>query len=259
MASHQYPEELRKLAQSYTFKNEKMKSEALVILVHGFGASATETRPLGNFLYAQGYDVIGVLLKGHGTKPEDMDEVSWEEWIDDIRNAYNDNQSEYKQIFIGGVSMGGAVSLYSATELNFDGVFTVSAFYHRSKTLTFVAWFLSLFGAHRPRNESRIQWYLEKNLFSYPEDSLHAANQLYKMLRSLHNKINEIDVPVLIVHSKEDETAVPEGAEEIFEDLKTDKKELFFLPKGDHILTVDPIAQEAFSKILSFLNDLKEN
>ena len=99
---------------------------------------------------------------------------------------------------------------------------------------------------------------MENNLFSYSEDSTPAANQLYKMLKILHKKVGEINVPVLIIQSKEDRTAKPEGAEELFEDLKANK-ELFFVQKGDHILTVDPHKQEAFDKILLFLEDIVKN
>lgn len=258
MLTDVYPERLRELAKSYYFKNDKKQSKNLIILVHGFGASATETRLLGEFLYSEGYDVKGVLLKGHGTKPDDMDNVRWEEWIGNIQEAYDEYTPKYTNIFVGGVSMGGALALYSSTQMKFKAIFTISAFYHLSKTSSFTAWFLSLFGAHKQKNEERIKWYVENNLFSYSEDSIPAASQLYKMLRILHRKVDEINVPVLIIQSEEDITAKPEGAEELYEDLKT-KKELFFVQKGDHILTVDPHKQEVFDKILSFLGEMVES
>ena len=95
-------------------------------------------------------------------------------------------------------------------------------------------------------------------MFSYPEDSLAAANQLYTMLKTLHKEVDKIDIPVLIVQSKEDKTSKPEGADQLFEDLKTEK-ELFFVQKGDHILTVDSHKQEVFDKILSFLGKKEKN
>ena len=258
MSTVQYPERLKELAKSYYFENTKKKSKNLIILVHGFGASATETRPLGEFLHSQGYDVKGILLKGHGTKPDDLDNVNWEEWIGNIQEVYNEYASKYTNIFVGGISMGGALALYSSTQMKFKAIFTINAYYHLSKTLSFATWFLSLFVTYKQRSETRIKWYVENNLFAYSEDSTPAANQLYKMLKILHKKVDKINVPVLIIQSKEDRTAKPEGAEELYEDLKT-KKELFFVKKGDHILTVDPHRQEAFDKILSFLGDIVKN
>ena len=258
MPTDPHSERLKELAKSYYFKNNKKKSKNLIILVHGFGASATETRPLGEFLYSGGYDVKGILLKGHGTKPDDMDNVSWEEWIGNVQEAYEEYTSKYTNIFVGGISMGGALALYSSTQIKFKAIFTINAFYQLSKTASFTTWFLSLFGVHRRRNKARIKWYVENSLFSYSEDSTPAANQLYKMLKTLHKKVDEINVPVLIIQSKEDRTSKPEGAEELYKDLKT-KKELFFVQKGDHILTVDQHRQEAFDKILLFLGDMVKN
>ena len=164
MSTVQYPERLKELAKSYYFKNTKKKSKNLVILVHGFGASATETRPLGEFLFSEGYDVKGILLKGHGTKPDDMDNVSWEEWIGNIREVYDEYCSKYPNIFVGGVSMGGALALYSSTQMKFKAIFTINAFYHLSKTMSFATWFLSLFDSHKQKNEAiaRIGFYLRK-------------------------------------------------------------------------------------------------
>ena len=258
MATNKHPERLRELAKSYYFQNTKKKSKNIIILVHGFGASATETLPLGEFLYSEGYDVKGLLLKGHGTKPADMDNIRWEEWIGNIQEAYDVYAPKYTNVIVGGISMGGALALYSSTQMKFKAIFTINAFYHLSKTMSFATWLLSIFGTHRQRNEARIKWYVENNLFSYSEDSTPAANQLYKMLKTLHTKVDEINVPVLIIQSKEDKTAKPEGAKELFEDLKT-KKELFFVQKGDHILTVDPHRQEVFDKILSFLGEMVKN
>ena len=128
MPTDKYPKKLKELAKAYYFTDTKKKSKKLVILVHGFGASATETRPLGEFLHSKGYDVKGVLLRGHGTKPDDMDNVQWEEWIEDIQKAYDEYAPKYTTVFLGGISMGGALTLYSATKMKFDAVFTISPF-----------------------------------------------------------------------------------------------------------------------------------
>ena len=54
MSSKHDPEVLKKLAQPYYYQAETNESNTLVILVHGFGASATETRPLGEYLRSKG-------------------------------------------------------------------------------------------------------------------------------------------------------------------------------------------------------------
>ena len=36
-------------------------------------------RLLGDHLHQEGYTVLGVLLPGHGTKPEDLNETKWQD------------------------------------------------------------------------------------------------------------------------------------------------------------------------------------
>ncbi|MCE7743024.1 MAG: alpha/beta fold hydrolase [Candidatus Heimdallarchaeota archaeon] len=249
-----FPERLKELAQPYFYKAENNHTKTLVILVHGFGASATETRPLGEFLCKNGYDIFGVLLSGHGTVSKDLDNISWKDWYQDIEDAYLQNSEKYEHVFIGGLSLGGALALYTATKLDFEGIFTINALYRFKRIWTLFSWIAHFFKLHRPRNLERVKWYVENDLFAYQDDSTYASYQILKFLRFLHVEIRKIEIPALIIQSQEDKTINPQSAEWIFADLKT-KKELMQLEKGDHILTVDENKDIAFEKILGFLKN----
>jgi carboxylesterase len=247
------PDRLRELAKPYFFKAEKDNvTNTLIILVHGFGASATETRPLGKYLCKQGYDIFGVLLTGHGTDSKELDSVKWLDWYESIAKVYLECSDKYQNVFIGGISLGGALSLYSATKLKFDGLFTINSLYRFSRRITPLIWLLHNFKIHRPRNVERIKWYVEHDLFAYQDDSTYAAYQIIRFLHVLHKRMNQIDIPTLIIQSEEDRTINPKSAEWIYESLKTEK-ELVQLPHGDHILTVDEHREEAFVKIGKFI------
>ncbi len=243
---------LRKLAQPYYFKSGTNASKTLVILVHGFGASATETRPLGEYLQSKGYDVAGILLEGHGTSPRDLDNIKWEDWFENIKEAYDKNIENYDNLFIGGTSLGGALSLYASSKLDFKGIFTVNALYRYSFIYKILAQFLQIFRFHKPRNPTRIEWYLEKGLFAYHEDCTHAAYEVMKFLKILNKRMKLIEIPALIIQSLTDKTVSPKSGEWISNDLQTDK-ELLLISEGDHILTVDPNRQVAFEKIDEFI------
>ena len=249
-----FPERLKELAKPYFYKAEKNDSKTLVILVHGFGASPTETRPLGEFLCNNGYDISGVLLSGHGTVSKDLDNIHWKDWYKDIEKIYLEHTEKYEHVFIGGLSLGGALALYTASKLKFDGIFTINALYRFKRTWTIFAWIAHFFKLHRPRDLERVKWYVENDLFAYQDDSTYAAYQILKLLRFLHVEIKKIKIPALIIQSQEDKTINPQCAEWIFNDLRTEK-ELMQLEKGDHILTVDDNKDVAFEKILGFLEN----
>src|SRR5665811_713155 len=52
-----------------------------IVLLHGFTASPVEVRQLADFLNAQGYTASGPLLPGHGTHPDDLNRVKFEDWV----------------------------------------------------------------------------------------------------------------------------------------------------------------------------------
>ena len=83
-----------------------------VLLIHGWTGSPPEMRPLGEYLAARGLVVYGPLLPGHGTRPEDMLTVDGADWTRAVRAALDEIHAECDTVFIGGLSMGGLLTLY---------------------------------------------------------------------------------------------------------------------------------------------------
>src|SRR3954462_695769 len=48
------------------------KTSRSILMVHGYTDSPYYVRSLADEFYAQGYNVVAILLPGHGTKPEDL-------------------------------------------------------------------------------------------------------------------------------------------------------------------------------------------
>lgn len=247
---------LSELAQPYYVKSGNNPTKSLIILVHGFGASATETRPIASYLQNCGYDSTGILLTGHGSNPCNLLSVKWNDWFLDIKQTYHKYSSSYDNIFIGGVSLGGSLSLYSATKMDFAGVFTINALYKFSLFQRLVLPIFSCFKITLKRSEERIKWYEENKLFSYPVDVLPAAYQVSKFLNFLHREMANIDIPTLIIQSKTDKTISPLSGDWIYSCLKNNKKKLVRISEGDHILTVDPNKDIAFEAINIFLTNV---
>ncbi|MCJ7696498.1 MAG: hypothetical protein MUO40_13895, partial [Anaerolineaceae bacterium] len=53
-----------------------------VLLFHGFTATTTEVRLIGECLNKDGFTISAPLLPGHGTHPKDLNRVSWRDWVD---------------------------------------------------------------------------------------------------------------------------------------------------------------------------------
>ena len=110
-----YENEKDLVNDEFYFKGHNKKA---VLLLHGWTATPYELRRLGIFLNESGYTVYGPLLRGHGTKPSDLENVKFQDWLDDAREAYFRLKSNHKKVFIGGTSMGGTVTLCLAKEID---------------------------------------------------------------------------------------------------------------------------------------------
>lgn len=58
------------------------------LLLHGFSGSPLEMTPLAEALAGAGWEVSVVRLAGHGTSPDDLARVSWEDWVASARHGY---------------------------------------------------------------------------------------------------------------------------------------------------------------------------
>jgi carboxylesterase len=89
-----------------------------VLLVHGFTGSPASMRPWGEFLHSKGYTVRVPLLPGHGTQPEDLNKVKWQEWPAKVEFELSELRKTCDVIFLVGLSMGGGTVLNVAASIN---------------------------------------------------------------------------------------------------------------------------------------------
>ena len=86
------------------------------ILSHGFTGSPKEVKELGIFLAKKGISTIGPLLPGHGTNVKDMIPTTKEDWYEEYTRAFRMLEENCEEIFVGGLSLGGLLTLKFASE-----------------------------------------------------------------------------------------------------------------------------------------------
>src|SRR3989442_10592453 len=98
-----------------------------VLLLHGFSGSPLEMTPLADALARVGWETSIVRLAGHGTSPDDLARVTWQEWVASAREAYQDLRRRCRRVALAGLSMGGALALYLAASDPPAAVVAISA------------------------------------------------------------------------------------------------------------------------------------
>lgn len=92
-----------------------------VLLVHGLGGTASSMQPLADALALHGVHAVCITLPGHGTSPDDLEHVTWAQWLAALDAAVTD------PCVVVGQSMGGTLALALACQRPLAGVVTVNA------------------------------------------------------------------------------------------------------------------------------------
>src|SRR2546429_6209536 len=74
------------------------------MLIHGFAGTPPEMRGLGEYLAADGYDVMGPLLARHGLTPEAMALTRWTDWAASGQLAHETVRPECTEVVAAGQS-----------------------------------------------------------------------------------------------------------------------------------------------------------
>jgi carboxylesterase len=236
------------------------RSKPACLLIHGFTGTPKEMRWMGEYLHQQGFTCLGVRLAGHATDPEEMIRSHWTDWTVSVEDAYSFLRGVTDNIFLIGLSMGGILSLLMSTRLDARGVIAMSTPYKLpdDPRLRKIDWIARIV-PYMPKSDEEpgASWF-DKEAFrehiSYPMNPVRSIGQLNQLLGGMRAALPKINVPVLLIHSKDDRYVPPESMELIFADLTgtSDKTKLYITGSG-HVIPRDAARHQAFESSLGFI------
>lgn len=215
---------------------------------------------MGEYLHQRGYTCLGVRLAGHATDPEDMVRSRWTDWTVSVEDGYQLLRGMTEDIFLVGLSMGGILSLLMSTRLKVRGVVAMAT--PACMPTNHPVWLLqlmSLFVKYRPKtNEEPGSGWFDKTAWqdhiSYPQNPVRSAAELKKLILVMLAALPRVNVPVLLMHSKDETYVSPESMEIIYDGLVNapDKTKLTITGSG-HVLTRDAGREQVFEAALEFI------
>jgi carboxylesterase len=225
-----------------------------VLLVHGFTGSPASMRPWGEFLHSKGYSVRVPLLPGHGTQPEDLNKVKWQEWPAKVEFELSELRKTCDVIFLVGLSMGGGTVLNVAASINNEiaGLILVNPMIHVKGVPVELAFFLSRFQKMRSSVGDDIK---RPGITEWGYDALptRGIHQLLKMLRITRSNLGKITVPVQLFHSVDDHTLPVTNTEIILSEIGSSNKSRIELVNSYHVATMDYDQELIFQNSLTFI------
>jgi len=245
-------------AEPFLFLGDRAKPACL--LIHGFTGTPKEMRWMGEYLNERGFTCLGVRLAGHATTPEDMIRSNWTDWTASVESAFTMLKDLTSDIFLVGLSMGGILSLLMSTRLTprVRGVVALSTLYKLpdDPRLRHIDW-ISKIVAYMPKNNGDSGWFdkeAQKDHVSYPENPVRSIGQLNQLLGEMRAALPQVNVPVLLMHSRDDHYVAPENMEMIYADLvnASDKTKVYITGSG-HVVTRDASRRQVFESALEFI------
>ena len=228
-----------------------------VLLVHGFTGAPPSMRPWGEFLHSKGYSVRVPLLPGHGSKPEDLNEVKWQEWPAKVIHELNELQKTCDTIFLIGLSMGGGTVLNVATTNNEEikGLILVNPWIHLKGVTVEVSFLVSRLRKMRASvgNDIKRPGITE---WGYDATPMRGVHQALKMLRITRKNLAAVKVPVQLFHSVEDHTLPVSNTEIILAEIGSKDKTRIELVNSYHVATLDYDQELIFQNSLTFIEGL---
>lgn len=198
-------------------------------------------RELGEKFYESGFDAAGILLPGHGTTQEDMEQKKWTEWFEAVESKLLESKDRYQKIFLCGQSMGGCLSLYVSTFHVVQGVIAISSgislFDWKLRLLPFVEYVTRFI---RKLDGPDIKDPEAKRMeVHYDRMPVKSIRELQLFLRKLRRRISKVKCPVLLIHAEQDHTFPFKNQSLMFDMVSSKIKKMVALKNSYHIATLD--------------------
>ena len=200
---------------------DKNRDEA-VLLIHGFPTTPKMYTYAAKRLDEAGYDAYAPLIPTFGSNINDFEKSNYTQWFRFISDYYEALRKRYKKLYVLGISMGGAMTLnigekYSNTQLAPDRLIAISSpvaynnirfgiFTNLSAVLApTLGLFVKNIGAKiiysRPEcNDGNEDWN------GYGGTFIMQGLSLAKAFDSIRHNLKRINVPMYVMHDKNDQT-----------------------------------------------------
>jgi carboxylesterase len=245
-------------AEPFFFPGKGANAKIGCLVTHGFTGAPKEMRWLGEYLNEQGYTVCGIRLNGHATKPEDMIRSRYTDWLLSVEDGYNLLRSCTDQIFLLGLSMGGVLSLTMASRVPVRGVVAMSTPFKMPMDMPMPAIkLLSSFVPFLTKSKNPDDGWFDKEAFrqhvAYPKNPVRSGAELKLLFAEMHTALPKISVPVLLIHSRDDDYVIRDSMEKIHTALGSTDKQMLWVEGGGHNITEEPTREMVFKAAADFI------
>lgn len=226
-----------------------------VLVIHGFTGNPSSMRGIADASVVLGHHVEMPRLPGHGTTIEEMVTTRWADWTDEVRSAHARLAERVDEIVVVGLSMGGALTLWSGFELaKIVGLVCVNPVTtpQASPVLDMIQEMVDDGTEVAPALGGDIAD-PDVQESSYDGAPLRALLSLMRDgLRPMTDRYGELTMPLLLITSRQDHVVEPANSEHLAVNYGGDVEHVW-LERSYHVATQDYDADEIEERVGEFV------
>jgi len=228
-----------------------------VLVLHGFGGTPAVVRPWAQHLAAAGHTVSAPRLPGHGTRWQDLNATTWEDWVEEAERCLDLLREHTDTRVVMGLGAGATISLRLA-EIHPDvhGVVAVNPMVHSERRERALLPYVQFIGSIPWRSDDVKRPGLTD--LGYDRLPLRAVRSLTRLWALVRSDIHRITAPVLVFRSADDHMVEPSNTTWLLANLRSSRVEEVLLEDSFHLATVDNDAPAIFEASTRFARSLGE-
>jgi carboxylesterase len=240
-------------AGPFFFKGNKIG----ILMIHGGGGgTSADLKDLAEDLHVKGGFTINIpLLPGYGTTPEELKNVSIDDWKLFLERQIATMMNESEKIIVGGHSMGGVLALILAAKYSFDAIFTISAPIGIRRFLVHLVPFFKMFMKFYSINSEQFKKDTKGKWVGYNKIPLNIATKLKKLIKEMKKSLSDIDCPAILFQGNLDSEIKRNSMNYIFNNIKSLQKRKIWLENNSHPILNSPDHNQIVSKLINFINE----
>jgi carboxylesterase len=233
-----------------------------VVALHGFGGTAAELRPVLDSIARAGYAVDAALLAGHGSRVEELQDATFDAWVEGARARVREAVANYHRVVLFGFSLGSLVAMQLASDppAGLAGLVVLgNALTLRGHTsVPFALWEMT--GAAmpdvymlKPQAGDLVDGVAMGSLVTYDRHPLRAALEVYRAGARVREVVGRIACPSLVLHGRRDRVCSWKNATWLAERIGSRDVSVRIFEKSAHVLACDGEREEVASEVVRFL------
>jgi carboxylesterase len=228
-----------------------------ILLIHGFTSTPGSLAGWAEGLHRSTGDTVAVpLLPGHGTRWEDVNRVTWQDWEAAVLGAFDALAATHRTVSVGGLSLGGALAvLVAARRPRAAALVLVNHLMWLGNPALFLAPVIKRLTPSMPAVAGDIK---KPGVWepAYDRVPTGGVDQFRRLLKAVRPLLPGLTLPTLLFKSREDHVIPAASTLKTIQRLGSVRKDLVWLDHSYHVATMDHDLHLIVEQSARFLGEL---